>query len=117
MPLGTEVRSDLKQQLPALALSVFNPANPSAFDDAASCAPDKLHGQWEGALTPNIGIPFAERSDETRESNVAATTWKTVVAAATAHPSGSTPSRTLSTGLPITKNKTRRWDIKVMVGK
>ena len=28
------------------------------------------------ALKPNIGIPYAERSDVTRESNVAATTWK-----------------------------------------
>ena len=27
-------------------------------------------GPWEGALKPNIGIPYAERSDETRESNV-----------------------------------------------
>ena len=55
------------------------------------------------ALKPNIGIPYAERSDVTRESSVAATTWKRVVAAATAHPSGSTPSRALSTGSPITK--------------
>ena len=54
---------------------------------------------------------FPECWDETRtrravtkrEGNVAATTWKRVVAAATAHPSGSTPSRTLSTGPPITE--------------
>ena len=64
---------------------------PGCWDETRSV------GLWEGPQTKHRNS-HAERSDETREGNVTATTWKRVVAAATAHPSGSTQSRTLSTG-------------------
>ena len=34
---------------------------PASSISPASCASDKLHGQCERALKPNIGIPYAER--------------------------------------------------------
>ena len=79
---------------------------------SASCSPDTVHGCWDGAFDPKKANPYAERSDVTGACDVAATTWKRVVAAATAHPSGSTPFTPKCDG----SFETSRRDKQMMVG-